>query len=306
MGTPTFERLRRIPLSVRLDFAKQGQPSDPYDVRMLLVFAGLPMSFHLQKHASKLDELKGLNTLKPLRDQDPALQYEWSLDRSCYAAIAWQTEQLLAMRDAKSEGPERDALSEAAKRATLCLVSGMMPLQQLLELVRRRTAEAEQRRKNLPAPPSITLKLDPYDFRRLNEAALKLKGSPRDVTAFYRTATMPTQRFYEACRDAMRLGCHADQAFDRFRPSELCRTASAECFWFHNRNISEYLDEARRCLQGRRLEDILRPVLIQPFAAIWESGALLQNQAPELTVQTTELERRLSRVREISPTSRAA
>lgn len=306
LGTPTFERLRRIPLSVRLDCAKKEQPSKPYDVRMILAFAGLSMHFHLQKHLGKVNELKGLDTLKPLRDQDPDLQYEWGLDRGCYAAVAWQTEQLLKMRDAKQLGPEYDALSEAAKRAALCLVSGMFPLQHLLDKYKQCQAEEYQRKKGLTYTPNITLKLDPFDPQVTNGNTLKLKGSPRDVIAFYRTATMPTQRFYTACWDAVGLGCNANQTFSRFNPEELCRAASAECFGFLDQNISYYLDEARRCQQERRLENILRPVFIKPFAAIWESGALLQNQAPALTAEETELECRLAHVRAIYPAPKAA
>ena len=271
---------------------------------MILTFAGLPMRFLLQKHLGKINELKGLDTLKPLRDQDPDLQYEWGLDRNCYAAVAWQTEQLLKMRDAKRMGPEYDALSEAAKRAALCLVTGMMPLQSLLEKQRQRAAEEYQRKNGFAYIPNTTLKLDPFDSKITNENTLKLKGSPRNVIAFYRTATMPTQRFYTACWDAVGLGCNANQAFSRLNPEELCRAASAECFGFLDQNISYYLDEARRCQQGRRLENILRPVFIKPFAAIWESGALLQNQT--LTAEETELECRLAHVRAIYHAPKAA
>lgn len=293
-GTPTRRIPERTPLKTRLEYAAEGKPTPEFDLRAVAGFATLGMDLHMQRNVYGFRTLCKMLSAQMLRDGDPALQYEWDLDRSCYAATAWRIEQLFRVRDAATSGAVRDALAERAAHATSYLLSCLLPLQKGIDRERERIVE-RRRAQGVKDPENVVVRTDVRDFALLNSLILKYRLDGRDIVAIYRTALMRAPELFDAVTRLAATGLRAGELDVVGRLSALEREAERNCIGFEDGTMASYIEECHRNRQGRCLEDILRPIAVAPFALLWESGALLgYRRREDAGASGTELGRRLA------------
>lgn len=281
--SPALADPRRTSLENLLEATRPGpNPLDCLpDARHVLFFATLPLELILREHPYSCLELLHLDACSLTGREDPAATHGWDLDDTCYAAIAWKIEQLFQAAEKTEDEVRRYALNDAGEYHLSRMLTCFSSLnEQLVGSVL----------DILDENPDIidTIGLDEIhlsDFRSLssywfNERTLRLRGTEEETEAFFQVFTMNPMDLYTIVYNAIGFGCNADETLKRYdlvdfqfvhdamKVERLCPGFTDDC-------IVQHLESSYIRFTGAELVRALRPVFIKPFAALWESGALL-------------------------------
>lgn len=284
----------RLPLAERLRDTCDGGVSLPLAGKILTRLALTPIDEVCEEDAEAARALGRLAAIDALDGRNPAVAGDWGLERTCYASVAWYVEIAFRMRDATTNPDSRQRLARVTNRAMRHLANVFGELLSALT-------------ENDLVKPGGPLGMRCGGVSSLEEwvkrygsatalRALRVRKRPDTRALLAGFLCLPTERVVGATARLVGAapGAGSGEA-DRVR-----------------RLMSRLLENGpqdgwvmlclRTALNGDcdlRLTDALRPVLVTPFAELWESGALrgeAKGATPSSRALCPELERRLAAV----------
>lgn len=282
--------IARVPLEQRLGSARDGSISAVLAGRILTELALLPISGVCAARPGSADRLERMTENAVMDRINPAVTGEWGLERTCYASVAWYTETAFRALEATGNPDSRRILARVTEKATKSLADAFGHL--ATELTRHDI-------------------VDPYLHDHLPDCVTSLvewvgcHGSDMALKALrWRERGLGEKCLLAGflCLPIESLGNAAGQLIassPKAGPSAPDRLASLMGRLLERgpreRWVMTYLCAALDGDRRARLADVLRPILVAPFAAIWESGALLEVAEPTMarSSRCPELDRRL-------------
>ena len=282
--------IARVPLERRLGDARDGNVSTVLAERILAELSLLPVSGVCAAPPGSAGRLERMTENAVMDRINPAVTGEWGLERTCYASVAWYTETAFRALEATGNPDSRRILARVTEKATKSLADAFGHL--ATELTCHDIVDPYLR-DHLPG--CVTSHAE-WVERHGSDMALKaLRWRERGLGEKCLPAGF-------LCLPIESLGDAAGQLIassPKAGPSAPDRLASLMGRLLERgpqeRWVMTYLCAALDGDRRARLADVLRPILVAPFAAIWESGALLGAAEPAMTSgsRCPELERRL-------------
>lgn len=288
------EAYMRVPLAERLRDTCNGGVSLPLAGKILTRLALTSINEVCEEDAEAARELERLAMIDALDGRNPAVVGDWGLDRTCYASVSWYVEVAFRMRDATSNPDSRQRLARVTNRAMRHLANvfgemmsaltendlveptrplgmrcaGVCGLEEWVERYGSATALRALRRRERPDTKALLAGFLCLPTKRVVGATAGLVGAVPDV------GPGEADRF-------RRFMSHLLEGGPQDGWVMLClRTAlNGDC--------------------DLRLTDALRPVLVTPFAELWELGVLRDTAKSAGAASGSpcpELERRLAAV----------
>lgn len=234
--------------------------------------ARTPLEVLCQGHPREARELSYLVDIPELERGDPAIEHGWDVDRHCLSAVAWRLERVFRDRDDLGRSPGvRAKLRKIAERLSEDLAEvlwGLSGGERFDGLGCEAWAEE--------VGPGFA-----YGSARLNGRLAQISGTPEQVRAIYGFCGLRVSQVWPAC-----LGLVPEAA--TARPEARPRPPEG----LERMRVLPFL---RAAAESADPDDLVRPVLVAPLAALWETGALSRSPGADAGPRrTTELERRLA------------
>lgn len=284
----------RVPLAERLRDTYDGGVSLPVSGKILTRLALTPIDEVCEEDAEAARALGRLAMIDVLDGRDPAVVGDWGLDRTCYASVAWYVEIAFRMRDATTNPDSRQRLARVTNRAMRHLANVFGELLSALT-------------ENDLVVPGGPLGMRCGGVSSLEEwvkrygsatalRALRVRKRPDTRALLAGFLCLPIERVVGATARLVGAvpGAGSGEADRVRRLMSRLLEGGPQDGW-----VMLCLRTARNGDCDLRLNDALRPVLVTPFAELWESGALrgeAKGATPSSRALCPELERRLAAV----------
>ena len=277
-------------LERRLRNTRDGNVSTVLAGRILTELSLLPVSGACAARPESAGRLERMTENAVMDRINPAVKGEWGLERTCYASVAWYTETAFRALDATENPDSRWILARVTEKAVKSLADA---LDRMVTELTCHDIVNPYLRDHLP--DCVTNHAEWVERHGFDTALKALRWQERGLGEKCLLAgflCLPIESLGDAAEQLIASSPKAEpSAPDRLGSlmEKLLERGPRE------RWVMTYLRAALDGDRRARLADVLRPVLVAPFAAIWESGALLGVAEPTMTPgsRCPELERRL-------------